>query len=228
MLSDIISSQEFQRLAKEYDIPYFRHWTRGEDVWQGKEKTVLLSNYHDRAIGEEALRILDDPRTVRWYGNNAAIEHPKLTCIPFGIDERRMIDVPARDKDVLLYVNFRTRHKAREGLYGRFKFATEEPWDKNNKPGYFESLARARFVLAPPGGGMDTYRAYEALAFGAVPVLLRSTITNLFGNAALVVDAWDEVTQERLESFKPHENPALTKQYWRKEIEGRVQTCRSL
>ncbi|VEU33825.1 unnamed protein product [Pseudo-nitzschia multistriata] len=41
--------------------------------------------------------------------------------------------------------------------------------------GYYNELSRSKFVLCPSGMGYDTYRIWEALSMGAVPVLERHT-----------------------------------------------------
>jgi hypothetical protein len=35
---------------------------------------------------------------------------------------------------------------------------------------YYDTLARYAFVLAPPANAFDTFRTWECLAVGAVPV----------------------------------------------------------
>jgi hypothetical protein len=35
---------------------------------------------------------------------------------------------------------------------------------------YYDTLARYAFVLAPPANAFDTFRTWESLAVGAVPV----------------------------------------------------------
>ena len=66
------------------------------------------------------------------------------------------------------------------------------------------ALLHARFVAAPAGAGRDTYRMYEAIVLGAIPVMRRSVAelardrSKLEGLPVLVVSEWDEATPQRL------------------------------
>ena len=68
-----------------------------------------------------------------------------------------------------------------------------------------EALANYAFVACPPGNGIDTHRAWEALYLRCVPVVLRSHLTTTFADMGLpiwVVDSFDElssVDEEELE-----------------------------
>jgi len=69
---------------------------------------------------------------------------------------------------------------------------------------YYAALLHARFVAAPAGAGRDTYRMYEAIVLGAIPVMRRSVAelardrSKLEGLPVLVVSEWDEATPQRL------------------------------
>eukprot|EP00966_Prymnesium_polylepis_P250357 5789120-Prymnesium_polylepis.1 len=67
---------------------------------------------------------------------------------------------------------------------------------------------RSRFAIAPYGHGRDSYRAWEILACGSIPIMLRDRSfildqSKFAGLPILWVDQWDEVT------------PALLRARWR-------------
>jgi hypothetical protein len=70
---------------------------------------------------------------------------------------------------------------------------------------YLRSLARARFVVSPPGAELDAHRTWEALALGAVPMVLRGPLDPLLAKLPVVMLAGvgqlgDELGEEALEA----------------------------
>jgi len=70
---------------------------------------------------------------------------------------------------------------------------------------YYNGLAHAKFVASPMGHGRDCYRTWEALALGAIPVMLSSNSSQLDrakyeGLPVLWVDRWEVVTPDFLEA----------------------------
>ena len=74
---------------------------------------------------------------------------------------------------------------------GRERTPKDEP--------YQFQVARAKFVLCPSGMGWDTYRHWEVLLMGSIPVMESSpgfdrTFTDL---PVLIVSSFDKVTDSR-------------------------------
>lgn len=78
---------------------------------------------------------------------------------------------------------------------------------------WLEAVTYHKFVLAPFGHGLDTHRISEILMMGGIPVMRRSTITSCYDDSdnnymgtsrgslpIVVVDRWEDVTAERLET----------------------------
>ena len=84
------------------------------------------------------------------------------------------------------------------------KYASCVQWDgnatvKNLVEGYL-AMAEHRFVLSPPGIGLDTYRVWEALLLGAIPVVSRSTLSQSYaGLPVLIAESWDALNASFLE-----------------------------
>jgi hypothetical protein len=81
------------------------------------------------------------------------------------------------------------------------------------------------FVLSPEGGGMDCHRTWEALALGCIPIVKRSSFSDLFQNLpVLIVDDWSEINQQLLiEAFAVYKDAHLnmqeiTMRYWADRI----------
>jgi len=123
-------------------------------------------------------------------------------------------------KDTLCLVNFilGTNESERTKAYNRFK---NEEWvtvsesyinynlnkslshtdseTKEKRIEYYRQLKRTKFVICPPGAGIDTHRVYETLYFGGVPIIKSSFLDPMYekiGNCWIVND-WAEVSETR-------------------------------
>jgi hypothetical protein len=76
-------------------------------------------------------------------------------------------------------------------------FFEETPLDRLQN---YRKQAEFKFVLSPPGLGLDCYRTWEAITLGCVPVLKRSALTSQFAHLpVIIIDAWEELTMEMLD-----------------------------
>jgi len=58
------------------------------------------------------------------------------------------------------------------------------------------------------GFGIDTHRFYESVWLGCTPIVISSGLDDLYKKfGALIVDSWDEVTEEVLASHEKVEVP---------------------
>ena len=54
-------------------------------------------------------------------------------------------------------------------------------------------MCHSKFVLCPTGTGLDTHRVYEALACGATPVVLHSTLDPLYAKLPVcILNSWTD------------------------------------
>jgi len=60
---------------------------------------------------------------------------------------------------------------------------------------YFGALKTHRFVISPPGNGLDTHATWEALLCGCIPIVPHSPLDPLFEDLPVwLVNSWKEVT----------------------------------
>lgn len=187
------------------------------------------------------------PKNVdRWFATNVTQQHPRITALPLGlgspsssttltakaISEGRW---EARPRDKWLYVNFRpyTNPALRGPVFEFFQNRLED-WVSFEPPGvrgdnerFLDQILRHRFILCPPGNGVDTHRMWEALVAGAIPVVLRSQAMEPFRDLPILfVEDYREVTRDLLERAwaeirVPDETPELMyEDYWRKRIQA--------
>lgn len=153
------------------------------------------------------------------YAENCEIKHEKITQLPLGFpDDRTPTRMPI-DKDILCYLNvglpndvelkFVQYRSIRKQCIEHFKkknWCTVEdniPFDSFN-----ERMNRSKFVVCPMGFGIDTHRFYEAAWLGCTPIVISSGLDDLYKKfGALIVDSWDEVTEELLSQHKKIEVP---------------------
>ena len=176
-----------------------------------KDKYELVYHGSDRSFGRFELESIK-PYVSHIWAENCEITHPLVTRVPLGFRDDH---IPKRidcEKDILCYLNvglvndieikFKMCRSIRVDCLNHFKrheWCTIEenvPFDI-----FTEKLNRSRFVICPMGFGVDTFRFYESAWLGCTPIIMSSGLDDLhrtFG--ALIVNSWDEVTEERLRS----------------------------
>lgn len=129
-----------------------------------------------------------------------------------------------KNRDILCYANFKAHVGHRIPILNWCKsqsFITNVDWDKRKEQEYFNDLTRSRFVISPPGNGMDCYRTWEALACGAIPIVKKSFLAPLYeGLPILQVESFEEITPDLLENFVPDVSrlEKLTTSYWKAKV----------
>ena len=92
---------------------------------------------------------------------------------------------------------------------------------------YLKEMAQSKFAFSPRGLASDCYRNWEALLVGTIPIIRSSEIDPLFEDLpVLIVNSWDEVTQEFLErkyvqiTSRKYDIKRLYMDYWLAKIEA--------
>jgi hypothetical protein len=193
---------------------------------------VLVSSFYDPPLTQTRVDAVMAAGIRHWFAVQVHAVHPSVTPMPLGIDRRDVgkmaesVRLPWAQRDILLYVNMSPRFASRRKLLAQF--ADQQTWARIegglSMREFFADVGRSRFVLSPPGRAWDCYRTYEALAMGAVPIVLRCEPVSrvVEGLPVLMVDDWREVTRERLERYEPPATwnlETMTKAYWTKRIQ---------
>tara|TARA_B100000579_G_scaffold187137_2_gene152576 strand:- start:2859 stop:4529 length:1671 start_codon:yes stop_codon:yes gene_type:complete len=167
-----------------------------------------------------------------WFTWNKQYEHPKLTCIPIGLNLDRHL------KPMLEFL-YNTKKKERTKLFAvnlsvssnperiellntaktkwknfctfienipfaktYFKYSNTEGQIKIDEtdPKCYDILSEYKYILSPPGAGIDCHRTWEALYCGTIPIIIESSINEMYKDLpVLIVNSWDEITKELLE-----------------------------
>ena len=143
------------------------------------------------------------------------LDHPKIFSIPLGV-KRHNIDVivesnklPVPNKTELLFLSIapsQTRLPIANRIIANFNGTIKNKFRDGSN--YFEEMRKAKFVLCPSGMGWDTYRAWESLMMGSIPVLETFSRKDGFYKTfddlpVLWIEHYDNVTPALLEREYP-------------------------
>ncbi len=171
---------------------------------------------------------------VKWYCVNANILHPKVKSLPFGIQEQADISLFAglssREKFDAIYVNFACNTNERLRLSNFFLSNTDKipasvVTKSKSYSEYLNDISRFRYVLCPPGNGYDSYRIWETLYVGSIPVVFSDYWNEDFSGLPLIrisekylynLDILNYLHE--LDSGMDDDCKMLDFEYWRKEF----------
>ncbi len=213
---------------------------------------VLVSFNSDSSVPGPFARYLNDDKLIAWCSMNIdATQHPKLIRLPIGLcgilnvrapynwEEiwgKILIDIQNGQikKDKLVYCNMNVktniiqRQEALKSLKDK-SFCVIKPFNRPYDK-YLREMGRFKFVVSPHGAGFDCYRTWEALTIGCIPIVKKSCIDSLYdGLPVLIVDSWDQVTEEFLEqqykqiSQKTYKLERLRLDYWIDFMKKRIE-----
>lgn len=198
---------------------------------------TLIVGKGDYELGEEIVECM--PRNlVSLIGNNLNCDHPRLRYLPMGRDFRNqelLSDLtPGSKKSMLCYCNFSvSTHSLRESVYASLKsksFITFQHMGEFlsypiSRHDFMKNLREAKFCICPRGNAIDTFRLWDCLYCGTVPIVVReASFHDLLDDLPILfLDDYQEfssLTTEYLENvyetflFKKFNYKKLTKHYW--------------
>lgn len=174
---------------------------------------ILISHNSDDDVPGHFREYLDDDKLSAWFGENwDGYVHPKMHSIPMGMatfewsngkgDVMRKIIDAAPVKEHLVHMSFtiQTNHTERSEVNRLF---SKEPFVfHTNRKGfekYLLEVAASKFELAPRGFAWDTFRLWECLYLGTIPIVKTSPLDSLYEDLpVLIVEDWKDVTEEFL------------------------------
>ena len=214
-----------------------------------RKKIILVTGEGDLPCNAFRQKFLP-ANVARWFAMNVTESHPRTTAYPLGLGSpRSRATLRAEEisaarpeglpRDRWLFVNFRsdTNPAVRQPVFDDFKsrsksadwITIQPPSERGSNGAFLDALARHRFVLCPPGNGVDTHRMWEALLAGAIPVVLRSQAMEPFSELPILfVDDFRDVTKGLLEAAlqkypaPPAVPPVMTSEFWRERIREAV------
>ncbi len=187
------------------------------------------------------MQSLNSPKIIAWFSVHACtLSHHKFHPIPLGIIQTRahyenrsemtnfFAQLRQNERNKLLTMNFLMQNKpSRTEVYKLFENASF--CDKaHTLPflDYLKHMAQFKFALSPRGVAIDTYRTWEAMLVGTIPVVESSQLDGLYADLPiLIIKDWNEITPSFLEqkykemTSKKYNIEKLFMEYWWKKIE---------
>lgn len=203
-----------------------------------KNEYILISHNSDENIDDNFTKYIDE-KIIHWFAQNLAIEHPKCTSIPIGLQLRfydtknKVIELLkkytyTKDRRAKIFYAFspETNTKRIDALkalqahplgLGPKKFISVEE--------YYSEVSHCFFNASPNGNGIDCHRTWESLYLGTIPVLEKSHVSKYWENIGLpvlLIDSWSEIlTMDESFLIKTYSNlqsklssPSLYMNYW--------------
>ena len=193
-------------------------------------------------------RHLDDPRILRWFGENCDLgaPHPKYEPIPVAFsdpdqahgDQAALMRVhrrmpPVREKPLTAHGSFHLRmsHPERHRVWESVRSLPEVVLEPKRIPPELLWVHHVNhaFAISPRGNGRDCHRTWEALMLRTIPIVMTSPLDPVYaGFPVVIVEDWREITpkamarwrEERADSFTAAMFRRLTIDHWTERIHG--------
>ncbi len=181
-----------------------------------KKKFYLYTGASDYSIDDKYLKYIKNVKIINWIGHNITIDHEKVIKIPIGFStdvgknpqllnilKQRRINYENKECKLLLTYMEETSEK-RKSLRSSFQkkeWVTIAP--KCDFETYMDHINKHRFVCCPRGNGIDTYRFWECIYMGSVPIVESSPLDDLYSKVnCIIVESFDDLKKEQLDNFK--------------------------
>jgi hypothetical protein len=208
-----------------------------------KNPYILITHNGDVNI-DKPMTYNIDSKITHWFAQNVLVKHHKITPIPIGLENLRYFNHgQTRLFEQLRKKNVKKRAKIQMDFSQNTNLLMREPIykllhshtlinrldERLSAQQYMAQLAQHKFVLSPPGNGLDCHRSWEAMYVGTIPIVAESVTTASFrrlGLPLLIVSDWSEIKNfnkkklnEVYEStYKNVNYEALWFSYWKKAI----------
>lgn len=215
--------------------------------------TLLSSQLHgvdcsDYNTHEAYSKIASWGNIKHWWVRNLILKDNRVSPLPIGIQVTpqklsimKNVSEAQLNYHQNLYVNceINTNHGERSAAYKCAEMIRSPSHDIFIYPGiagthavgfreYVADLKESRFVLCPPGSGLDTWRMFETLYMGSIPVVRRSPMTEYYSNLwpMVLIDFYEELPElfaggnlpwDKVSCTNPPEE-FLTFSWWRNKI----------
>lgn len=205
---------------------------------KSNNKHILITGLSDKTINEK--RFLQKAGNItRWFAVNAAYEHKDLIPIPLGIENHKgsskggytdhnwlnnnVDTLRNKNKSDIVYCNFRieTNRLARKNVLQHIKSTgLKLRIEKSNLDyeTYCRHMSECKYVLCPPGNGIDTHRLWEALYLGCIPITIKSNVFNTYNLPIVQVESFDSI--QHLPESRDMKYEQLSMFYWKNLIEN--------
>jgi hypothetical protein len=173
------------------------------------------------------------PNNIKYiYSNNINYDHNKIKFIPMGRDFRSISNyiIPNlnHERTILCYCNYSLNtHKIRKKIFYLLK---DKKFIKFENMGrflnysitrdkFFERLINSKFTICPRGNAYDTFRFYDSIYSGSIPIVIREAYHNnkCFDNIPILflknVKCYKNLTKDFLNKKYRELSPMISNYY---------------
>ena len=231
-----------------------------------ENKFILISHNEDMEVDEKTIELIDFNKCQHWFAENLQVKHERISPIPIGLanfyshqngetswfdtvtanlkgssnQDHNKINEGLREKFIFWDFNIDSDKKARleaEKELEKFPLSIHSHFDSQNE--YYKYLTTITHIASPRGRGEDCNRTWEALYFGASPIVIKSVLTDYFkeiGIPLTIIDSWKNLHDEHwigkfrnkdysFDTFDPKAIEALWMPYWANQIQQKRTLC---
>lgn len=184
----------FEKIHPNINAPYF-----------------LITHNGDENIATKHLDYLDD-KIIHWFAQNCLVDHPKLTPLPIGLEnkwyylhgipkyfDKLKLEIVTKKNAILYKFSVATNPTERGIALSTLQTTplSETYSDWRESWAYLRTVQQYTFVASPVGNGADCHRTWEAMYLGTIPIVTDSPMTRSFaalGLPLMVINDWSEIT----------------------------------
>jgi len=137
-----------------------------------------------------------------WLKNNKylQVDNNNLLCFNCSLDtnqERKQIKELVSRKwyeycNNIPYIKPIKQYKCHSYIENKIKISVCDPE-------IYSTIKKYKFIISPKGAGIDCHRTWESLIIGCIPIVLSSSINELYDDLpVVVVDNWNKITKDFL------------------------------
>lgn len=187
---------------------------------------TLITIENDDAVPQDP-KWLNHKYLKKWYGWNS--NHPDVIPIPIGLNHDSQLKpmqmvTPITPKIEMVLSNFKQDTRERVSLFKKvsdLEFVHVEAYSKKwhntqDMITHYEVISKYKWTLCPRGAGQDTHRLWEALYLGSIPIVLKSSISNMYeGLPVIQLNNWDELSLAMLQERSKYLSKDRTNAYFK-------------
>jgi len=196
--------------------------------------TLITGKWHlpGLKMSQAVEKVLGNPLVTAWFSQNQIYADLPIFPFPYGINlssaplvlwlRTRRLFSPGGDRQGVFVPNaaiYTEGHSPREAHEERIVL---EPLmrERMRFPKYLSEILAHKYVACPPGDRYDTYRHWETIALGAIPITtFPEKFRDLFEDAVLETDNIASAVRSigKFPAVRPKPNLA-TVRYWEKRL----------
>ena len=169
----------------EHILKYF------EEISQKPYKYIIIIGKGDGILRPT----IEIPENIIYiYSSNINYRHDKIKFMPIGSDFRSIksfskLNIKNNNRNILCYSNFSINtHPKRKLVYKLIKDKKFIKFDHMGKflnysisrDQFYTNLSNSKFVICPIGNALDTFRFYDTIYAGAIPIVVKQYFHNSY------------------------------------------------